>query len=204
MRSVFIVSMLSLLMIIAAQTVFADVTAKYKIAKAADFQIVKFHDADHVRSEYWSYGKMGPATVKNGEKMYLVNGKQVIDMTAAYAALKGMMGKAGVASSNPQIMIKATGRKETIAGITGEVFQVTENGKSHEAVIGQNKQLADVGKGMGAVINGMAGDSKSGEFLQHLDTEDTIKDPALLRFDQSFVLVSVTEGEIPASDFNVK
>jgi hypothetical protein len=54
------------------------------------------------------------------------------------------------------------------------------------------------------VFNGMIGKSKSGQFLQHLGNEKTIKNPALLRFDHSFILISVTDGKIPSSDFNVK
>ncbi len=57
---------------------------------------------------------------------------------------------------------------------------------------------------MGAVVNGLIGKSKSGQLLQHLGNGNTVKDPALLRFDHSFILVSVTDGKIPSSDFNVK
>lgn len=206
-RPILFLGLFLLMSIMGAQSALADVTVKYKITDGADVQIVKFRDADNVRSEYWFQGKMTTAMVKNGDKLYLVNGSQVIDMTASYAAMRSMMakmGKMGQAPSASQMKIKATGRKETVAGISGEVFKITENGRTHEAVIGQNKLLSEVGEGMGAVVNGMIGKSKSGQFLQHLGDKNTVKYPALLRFDHSFILVSVTEGKIPSSDFNVK
>ena len=205
MCSVRLVTVLFLLMVFGAQTLWADVTAKYKTRNGS--QIVKYRDADHVRSEVWTSKDSATIMVKNGEKFYMVNGSQVIDMTASLVAVRsmmsgkmaGMMGgkKAEAASFEP------TGRTETVAGIKGEVYQIKAKGQVHEAVLAKDESLYQVSLGMEAVMNGMLGDTPSRSLIRQMNNDSSKTGLALLRYGHEFVLESLTEGPIPAAEFNV-
>ena len=206
MGSVRLVLLSLLLLVFGVQTALADVTAKYKIS-GGSYQIVKYHDADHVRSEFWTSKDSATIMVKNGGKFYLLNGSQVIDMTASLAAMRSMMtGKmAGMMGGNKAetASFEPTGRTETVAGIKGDVYQVKLKGNTHETVLAENATLYQVALGMEAVMNGMLGDTVTQRLIRQMNHDSSKKGVALLRYDHEFVLESVTEGPIAAAEFAV-
>ena len=188
-----------------AHLAFADVTVVYKInsANGNGTQTIRYADKQHVRIDMTDATNKKMSMLKLGNKVYSITGKVVQDMSQLAKMMASMgMGKKGGTKAQAPIKYEDTGRTETISGLRGKVYRFVEKGKSHEIVLGQNKDLQDAVLGVMEITKAATGmmpfDSTS-----RIQKDVSIKSMALLRLDDRVQLQSMNTRAVPAATFEL-
>ncbi len=191
--------------LMAAHPASADVTVVYKMTSrdGSGAQTIRYADKQHVRIDMGNAGKHKISMMKLGDKVYSITGKVVQDMSQLAQMMASMgVGKKGGNTKQAPIKYEDTGKTETIAGIRGKVYRFVDNGKRHEVVLGQNKDLQDAVLGVVEITKaatGMMPFGPSGRIQQ----DASIKSMALLRLDDRVRLQSMNTHAVPAATFNL-
>ncbi|VAX14655.1 hypothetical protein MNBD_GAMMA24-2624 [hydrothermal vent metagenome] len=197
--------MLAGMVLMAPQAAVADVTAVYKMTSANGngTQTILYADKQHVRMDLTNGVNKKTSMLKLGDKVYAITGKTVQDMSQL-SKMMAALGKVNKGQHKMQapIKYKDTGKTETIAGITGKVYRFEENGKSHEVVLGQNKDLQDAVLGVVEISKAATG-MMSFDSMNRIQKNASIKSLALLRLDDRVRLKSMNTRPIPASAFKL-
>lgn len=204
LKSVFrALSVFAGILLIGMQIAQAGVTVKYKVTSSHGVitQVTRYADKQHVRQDVYDGNRLISSVLKVGGKVYMISDGRVVNIPAGMSgALAGMFG----GSQQPAPMhFKATGRSERIAGIQGKVYRVTQNGESHEMVLGRNAYLLDAVKGMASLVHGMMGKSEVNRMTKQINQNPSLKGMAMLRFDREIEVVSIKTGPISPSLFVV-
>jgi len=192
------------LILISVQIVQAGVTVKYKVTSdhGAITQVTRYSDKQHVRQDVYDGNRLISSVLKLGDKVYMINDGQIIDIPAGLGGMSGAL--AGMLGGNQKpapMRFKATGRSERIAGIKGKVYRVTQNGKSHEIVLGRNTDLLNAVKGSASLVKGLMGKSTASQVTKQINQDPALEGMAMLRFDHEIEVVSVKTGPISPSVF---
>lgn len=163
---------LILLALLAASSAMAGGTAVMEAGDGKDRSQVQFEfDGDKLRMSTGVQGEGESYGIFRDGKMYTVsisNGKPMVIDTSAMMKMMGKMVAEQAASMNTGLDdiaeyhgLKATGRSETHAGITGEVFVMsytTKGGKreEQEVVLAKNKTLVEMTDAMTLMSETMA------------------------------------------------
>jgi hypothetical protein len=188
-----------------AQTAFADATVVYKMTSdnGGGTQTIRYVDKKHVRVDMDNDSVRHETTMmKLDDKVYMITGKTVQDMDQL-TQMMAMMGKKPkkVTTKHSSIKYEDTGRKETIAGITGKVYQFTERGKKHEVVLAQDRDLQAAVLGSMEIAKAM---SVAMPDARDMVAETApIKSMALLRLDHAVQLQSIKRDRISKSVFKL-
>jgi hypothetical protein len=189
------------------QSAFADVTAVYKMTwrdGGHGTQTIRYVDKKHIRFDMANDAKRHETTMmKLGDKVYAITGKVVQDMDQL-SAMMAAMGKGGKDrhSKHAPIKYEDTGRTETIAGIKGKVYRFVEEGKQHEVVLGENKDLHAAVMGVMEITKAATGTGMMPEDASsQIQQDSSIKSMAMLRMDDLMRLQSVNTDHIQDSVF---
>jgi hypothetical protein len=187
----------------------ADVTGVFQSGANASYKI-EYRDDKNFRI---SFAKGGAMMVRGKYFVLQTIGTEVQAMDLA--TIKKMMQKYNSTDSGggeilvPKVSFKALNRSETVAGIKGDVFQVTStypNGKStaEEAVLSDDKQvvslqrammiLADEGRKMMAAIGQKSAPNP-------FDAMGSYREKGVLRYGKSIKLKSIDRRKIPNQRF---
>jgi len=205
-QGVYLCLVAAAIMMSGAQVAFADVTVVYKMT-ARDgnaTQTIRYADKQHVRVDMASDStKREMSMLKLDDKVYSITGKVVQDM-GQLADMMAAMGKGAKAKPSERTPIKYedTGKTEMIAGIKGKVYRIVENGKHHEVVLGEDKDLQAAVLGVveiGKSSFGMMSEDPKNRFQQ----DASIKSMALLRMDEVVRLQSMNKDPIQNSVFEL-
>jgi len=205
-KNIFICMVLVGVVLMGAQSAFADVTAVYKMTMrdGNGTQTIRYADKNHVRVDMASEAMHHEAIMmKLGDKVYAITGKVVQDM-GQLSAMMAAMGKGGKGrhKAHDPIKYKDTGRTETVAGIKGKVYRFIEHGKKHELVLGQDKDLQAAMLGVVEIAkssNGMMPD----DFRSQIQQDAFEKSMAMLRLDNIMLLQSLNKKHIQDSVFDL-
>lgn len=142
--------------------------------------------------------------LKDGKvySVYHENGRpQVMDLTSMMTMMGDMAKQMadGTVDLGTVLATKATGKKETVAGVTGEIFLITiksEDGSTEtaETVLTDNALAVEMTQAFMATTTALVGKDNSQRFLNQLPKGKT----GLLRSDNDFTLVKLS-GTTPAS-----
>ena len=192
------------------QSAQADVTVVYKMTSpdGSGAQTVYYHDKQHVRVDMDSGSHAKMSMLKLGNKVYSITGKVVQDMEqlSKMMAAMGMGRHSGQATGHKghaRMKYTDTGRTETIAGIKGKVYSFVDNGRRHEVVLGEDRDLQAAVLGVveiGKVAGGQMPFTSTNRVQQDAST---IKSMAMLRLDQATRLQSIDRHPIPKSKFTL-
>ncbi len=204
-KEFYLTATLTGMMLISSQAVFADVTAVYKMTSpdGNGVQTILYADKQHVRMDMTDAMKNKTSMLKLGDKVYAITGEVVQDLSQL-SKMMAALGKGNKGQHKTQTPIKYqdTGKTETIAGIRGKVYRFVENGRSHEVVLGKNKDLQDAVLGMVAITKAATG-MISFASMNRVQQDVAIKSMALLRMDDRVHLKSMNTRSIPASSFKL-
>lgn len=173
----------------------ADITATYKVRDGGDMQI-SYRDDQHVRLNVPG----GGYALLTGEKVYMVSQEMGQWVATDLEQMKAMMANMPMGGSNKAVdksetdfSFVDTGKKETIAGYTGTVYQIKDrtNGKTYEAVLSDHKDIATLYRGMLQVATQMVSNMGMGKGMPELPSGRG----GLLRQDNQFVLTGVDKAD---------
>ena len=196
--------------LIAAPAAFADTVGSYLIGKDDKKQTltISYRNDNAIRMDMGH----GAWTLVTGAKVYMVTEREgkvtVIDMASMPKFAMPEQKKTGAGKAT----INRTGRKETIAGIPGEVIEITTAAdgqaapQKHEAVISTDKRALGLSKAfiaLGKRLGQAMGGGTSAQVEQALRDSGQLGTGALLRTDQVMVLQSVAEQALPASHYQL-
>lgn len=148
----------------------------------------------------------GTYMLVTGPKVYTVTNQggqlTVIDMDSM-PKLKGAVAK----DINPaNSKVTKTGRTETIAGIKGDVYEITYENQKHEAVMSADKRAQALNKAFVAIAKRMGetlGADTAAQINLALEQAKKYGNLGLLRSDRNFVLQSVGDKSLPASHYEL-
>lgn len=189
-----------------AHAAFADVTVVYKMTSpnGTGTQIIRYTDRQHVRIDMIDAIKRKTSMLKLGDKVYAITGNVVQDMSQVAKMMASMgMGKKGRSKGQSPIKFKDTGRTETIAGLRGKVYRFVEKGKSHEVVLGKNRDLQDAALGVVEITKAMTGMMLLFDSTNRIQQDASVKSMALLRLDDRVRLQSMNTRAVPAATFKL-
>jgi len=199
------IALLAGMTLMGVQPASADVTVVYKttLRDGSGTQTIYYADKQHVRLDMGSAGQRKVSMMKLGDKVYSITGKVVQDMSQL-SEMMASMGMAKKKSHEAQAPIKFedTGKTETIAGIRGKVYRFVDDGKRHEVVLGQNKDLQDAVLGMVEITKAATGMMPFGP-SSRIQQDASIKSMALLRLDDRVRLQSINTHAVPAATFKL-
>lgn len=199
------VAALAGMVLMGPQAVFADVTVVYNMTSpdGNGVQTILYADKQHVRMDMTDTIKHRTSMLKLGDKVYVITGEVVQDLSQLSKMMAALgKGSKGQHKTQTPVKYKDTGKTETIAGITGKVYRFVENGRSHEIVLGKNKDLQDAVLGMVAITKAATG-VISFASMNRIQQDVSIKSMALLRLDDRVRLKSMNTRSIPASSFKL-
>lgn len=189
---------------------FADTVGSYLIGKNDKKQTltISYRNDNAIRMDMGH----GAWTLVTGAKVYMVTEREgkvtVIDMASMPKFAMPEQKKTGAGKAT----VNKTGRTETIAGIKGDVIEITiaAEGKAtpqkHEAVISTDKRVLGLSKAfiaLGKRMGQAMGGDTSAQVEQALRDSGKLGTGALLRSDQTMVLQSVAEQALPASHYQL-
>ncbi len=204
-KEFYLTAALAGMVLISSQAVFADVTAVYKMTSrdGNGVQTILYADKQHVRMDMTDAMKNKTSMLKLGDKVYAITGEVVQDLSQLSRMMAALgKGNKGRHKTQTSIKYKDTGKTETIAGITGKVYRFVENGRSHEVVLGQNKDLQNAVLGMVAITKAATG-MMLFDSMNRIQQDISVKSMALLRLDDRVRLKSMNTRSIPASSFKL-
>lgn len=191
--------------LLSSHPAYADVTVVYKMTSrdGSATQTIYYADKQHIRLDMGSAGQRKVSMMKLGDKVYSITGKVVQDLSQL-SEMMASMGMAKKKSHEAQAPIKFedTGKTETIAGIRGKVYRFVDNGKRHEVVLGQNRDLQDAALGMVEITKAATGMMPFGP-SSRIQQDASIKSMALLRLDDRVRLQSINTRTVPAATFKL-
>jgi len=132
----------------------ADMTGVYRLTddknKDAGTMTIQFRDAQHIR-----YNFKGKKPDESGallllkDKLYAITPQgEVMDM-AMVAGIAGALGGARAEPKKPaKFSLDATGKKESVAGIQGEVYRWSDGRHSGEAVLSKDPRARQLSEAM--------------------------------------------------------
>lgn len=187
----------------------ADIVARYAIKDGGDMTL-SYRDANHVRLQVAEDSFM---LLADG-KVWMVNrdGKAwtAMDMSEMGKMMQGFkmpgMGKesAGQSAGN-DVTFKKTGRTETIAGYTGNVYEVNDKsaGERWEVVLTDHDDVTAASKAFVAFSGAMASGMGMTGFnpAQVMDTIASHVETGLLRQDDNMRLTAIDTGKQADSVF---
>lgn len=144
-------------------------------------------------------------------KVYTVGQGMVIEISS----VMGMMGEqlANTASNGPDdvrrfVGFNNTGRRETVAGIGGEVYVLQYedgNGKvvSEEMVVSKDAKARELSEAMEGMTTSMRAAMKKAETAEERKLSAALKGYGVLRFGQDFRVVSLSDKTPAASRFEL-
>lgn len=204
-KSIALTVLLAGVALASTQGVYADVTVVYKMTSkdGSGMQTIYYADKQHVRMDMSGGANRTMTMMKLGDKVYAITGEVVQDMSQLAQMMGAMgMGKKGSHKAPAPIKYEDTGKTETIAGLSGKVYRFVENGKHHEVVLAQNKDLQNA-------VLGVVEITKAATSMMPFDTANQIQQDAsmqsmaLLRLDNTVVLQSMNTRAVPAGTFKL-
>lgn len=182
----------------------ADTVGTYTTGDAQHPQdmTISYKDDQHIRMDVGQ----GNYLLVTGSKAYMVSGAggrtTVIDMDT--------MPKFAMPATKPvntaNFKITKTSRTETIAGLRGDVYEVTYDNQKHESVLSPDKRALGLNKAFLALAKRM-GQSLGADTAAQIElaTREAQKHGygGLLRSDRNMVLKSVAEKAMPASHYQL-
>lgn len=192
--------------------VLAGETASYRItgAPGESTLTIWYGDPWHVRVDTHMAGKLVSSMRLIDKKVYLVNQGQVIDLEQ----LRGLGGNGAPtlpagglpAGIDTVARIKNTGRKTRVAGIEGEVFEISyASGRHDEAVLSRDSHLRALQLGWRQLGQHLGQAMGNGGFatLTQKFKDPKLKQYALLRYAGALELLKLESGPIPDSVFSL-
>lgn len=183
----------------------ADIVGTYVATEGKERQTMtlSYKDDRHIRMDIGAQAYM----LVSGEKAYLVtrDGGETVVMDLDTMPKMAMPGQKPDAKED-KTSIRKTGKKETVAGITGEVYEILSGGERHEVVLSTDKRAQALNKAFMALGKRMAQGLGAGMSAQlDLAAREAQKHGygGLLRADQSFVLQSLEEKSKPAGFYEL-
>jgi len=190
--------------LMSANAAYADVTVVYKITSpnGSGTQTIRYADQQHVRVDMTNAINQ-TSMLKLDDKVYAITGKVVQDMNQLASMMASMgMGKKERHKTPSPVNYEDTGRTETIAGIRGKVYRFVEKGRSHEVVLGQNKDLQDAVRGVVAITKAATG-MMPFDSTNLIQQDASLRNMAMLRLDDVVRLQSINTNSVPDSTFEL-
>ena len=204
-NSIYSIAALAGMALMGVHGAYADVMAVYKMTSpdGSGTQTIRYVDKQHVRIDMTDAINHKMSMLKLDDKVYAITGKVVQDMSQLAKMMGSMgMGKKNSSKAQPPIQYEDTGRTETIAGISGKVYHFEEKGKSHEVVLGKNKDLQDAVLGIVEITKAATGMMPFSS-TDRIQEDASIKSMALLRLDDRVRLQSMDTTAVPAATFEL-
>ena len=197
------IAMLAGVALMSAHEAYADVTVVYKMTSADGngTQTIQYVDKQHVRIDMTDAKNRKTSMMKLGDNVYAITGKTVQDVTQLSKMMASMgMGQKDQHNAHAQIKYEDTGKTETIAGIRGKVYRFVDKGKSHEVVLGKDKNLQEAALGAAEIAKAATGMMPSNS-TNRIQQDASIKSMALLRLDDLMHLESMNTTPVPDAVF---
>ncbi len=194
---------ISTLLMLASLPVLADITASYKIREGGTMQI-SYRDDQHVRMDVPG----GGYALLSGDKMYMVNKEAGQWVATDMDQMKGMManmpfsgGARDKEKSERDFSFVDTGKKETVAGYTGKLFEITDktNGKTYQAVLSDHDDIVALYRGLLRVSQKIVNSMGMGKGMPDLPASRG----GLLRKDQDILLTSLDKSDKGSSYYKL-
>lgn len=194
---------------------FADVTAVFN-AGGQDQITVEYRDDNHVRMGTPGGGYMivtggeGYIAAQEGNNWTVFSVRDMAAMMSSMGASLGAMGLGGddisIVEMDGTTEVRNTGRRETVAGIPGEVYEVittNSNGNREitELVMSDHADALAAYQGVMRITTLMGEMAGIGGLDALMDDTWGLAGKAVLRSEDDWVLTSVSRGNIPDSNF---
>lgn len=100
--------------------------------------------------------------------------------------------------------VMKTGRTETIAGISGEVWELIDSeGRKHDMVVSNDKRVRALGKALATFAKRMGQAAGADMSMDTAVREAQMQGGIMLRFDQTMVLQSLDDRSLPANHYQL-
>lgn len=195
----------------------ADTTAVFN-AGGNDQITIEYRDENHVRMSAPGGGYMiitggeGYIASRDGNDWTVFAVRDMAEMMSRFGANFGAMSMGGddisIVDAEGDIEVRNTGRRETVAGIQGEVYEVTAtdadgNRETTELVMSDDRDARDAYQGFMRITT-LMGEMVGIQGLDQLmDDAYGLGGKAVLRADNDWILTSLNTGNIPDANFNL-
>jgi len=168
----------------------ADMTGVYSLTddkqKDAGTMTIQFRDAQHIRYNF--KGKKpdeAGALLFIKDKLYAMTPQgEVMDM-AMVAGIAGALGGADAkAKAKPKFSVEATGQKENVAGLAGEVYRWSDGAHSGEMVLSKDaraRQLSQAMERVGDHMQQSMGNAQVSSTFEEMRDHPVLRDKGILR-----------------------
>lgn len=179
----------------------ADLKGSYQLSKGKQLDLF-YRDDQHMRA---SVGDDKQLVVKGSETWILKrqDTKWMALNTEGLGSLLRSVTKDHAEEIGP-VELRATGRKETVAGFVGEVFELSSGDKKYEVVLTDNAEVLALTNAWRQIANKLAsniGRSESQRLQQALEVIPQKGKGGLLRQGDNLVLVAVNKQKTSEVDF---
>ena len=168
----------------------ADMTGVYSLTddkqQDAGKLTIQYRDAQHIRYDF--EGKKpdeAGALLFVKDKLYAITPQgEVMDM-AVVASIAGALGGADAkAKAKPEFSIEATGKKENVAGLAGEVYRWNDGTHSGELVLSKDaraKQLSQAMERVGDHMQQSMGNAQVSATFRQMRDHTAMRDKGIVR-----------------------
>ena len=205
-------------LILTSQSIRADLSGVWGLEDGAQMRI-DYRDDDNVRMSLDD----NHYQLLSGGRLYAVsrdNGRwEVIDVESMSQQMKALgLGKVFSPSqmkgseTADEVHFRKTGRKETVGGLTGEVYEITVREASGrvetaEAVLADNEEIVTLQRAMALItarhVEAWSGQQATQAFDALSRAAQQQQRGALLRYEQQIRLVSLSADSLPDTHFQL-
>lgn len=187
----------------------ADMIGVYRLTddkqKDAGAVTIQYRDSQHIRYEF--RGKKPDETgalLLLQDKLYAITPQgEVMDM-AMVAGIAGALGATHVKpKAQPAFSLDATGKKESVAGVSGEVYTWSDGAHSGEVVLSKDpraKQLSQAMERVGDHMQQSMGNSQVSSTFREMRDHPVLRDKGIVRSQEasgsSMRLEDITESPL--------
>lgn len=193
----------------------ADVTGVYQLIdeqqKDAGTLTVQMKDEQHIRYDMQGAGgaNQSGSTLLVGNKLYMVTPQgEVMDMDMMGAMAGAFMTSQAKQALSKTPKVEATGRRETVAGLRGEVYRWTEGQHVGEVVLSDDPRARSLGRAMEQLGDRMEkafGDQQASRTYRQLRDSPMLRGKGVLSALETkgggMRLLRVDEAALPAERF---
>ena len=198
---------LAMAMMLAAPSAFAAGIAELATGsgQSSETMVIEYDDQGHVRMNMPKSQEGSGYMLTRDGKVWMVMNMQGQVMVMDMAKMAAMAGPGGDDAMQQEfVSAKASGKKETVAGFTGEIYELKWKDKrgvqSAQAVLSKDPVVVEYSNAWMQFAENMAksmGQKTDNSIGRHLEK----KGLGMLRMGDDFKVISIKPGKVSAQDF---
>jgi len=200
MKKLMIVFITNLCLLSVSPYLFAEGVATYSLKHHDTSMKLYYLDDDHIKIDVFKAGKAKNSILKTGNKTYIITEDMVMDAEQIAKMTGQLMNKGHHSNNFSNVTFKATGKHKTIAGIQGEIYDITAKDQVTHLVLTKDKSVLEFQNAMEHLMTQLSMPFTN-EVFTKVKSSVKLKNMSVLSDGKNFKLVSIKKTKLDKKIF---